>query len=146
MQKTIKNAGLFSATALFAAGALWAAGQNSTKLARPAKTDKSVSCSACREKGEVLNPDSLGKDFADARPAYEVASKYPALLDKISCYCGCQESPNLHHKSLLSCFTSMHAAGCDICQGEAKMAGKLKAEGDTDDQIVQIVEDLYKRN
>jgi hypothetical protein len=107
---------------------------------------KTSSCSSCVEKGAVLDP----KLFADPRfepevvPAYEAARKYPATLDRLHCFCECQESMAHRHKTLLTCFTSTHAAGCGICMREALMAAELKEKGLPDDQIENTVESVFK--
>ena len=43
------------------------------------------------------------------RHAYEVARQMSALLDKLYCYCNCQQY--FAHKNLLSCYVDRHAAG-----------------------------------
>jgi len=105
------------------------------------------SCSACTERGAVLDP-SLFADLkiyeAAARPAYEIARKYPATLDRLHCFCECQESMIHRHKTLLTCFTSRHAAGCGICMNEAILAGELKDKGLADDQIENTVESVFR--
>ncbi len=69
----------------------------------------------------------------DARKAYEVARKNPALLAQFHCYCGCEQS--IGHKNLLDCFRSKHAVTCDICIGEAIEAERLAGQGSTPDEI-----------
>jgi hypothetical protein len=128
------------ATLTLAAAAALAATKPAVKDAgKPA-----AACSGCREKGTPIEPAKLADADAAARPAYAAASKYPETIDKIHCYCGCEESPNLHHASLLTCFTTLHATGCEICRGEAEMAGKMKGEGSSDDEIVKVVESFYQ--
>ena len=51
--------------------------------------------------------DPLLMPGRNARLAYMAAHKYPQLMDKIFCYCGCDQAPN-NHKSLLSCYTDRH--------------------------------------
>jgi hypothetical protein len=117
-----------------------------TAPAKPdAKAAPRTACSACREKNPPIDPASLSEDDAAARPAYAAAAKYPETIDKIHCYCGCEESPNLNHASLLTCFTSLHATGCEICRGEAELAGKMKSEGSSDDEIKKVVESFYQK-
>ena len=115
-----------------------------SKKAPPPAAD---SCATCLERGAVLDP-SL---FADTRiyepevgPAYEIARKYPATLDRLHCFCECQESMMHRHKTLLTCFTSEHAAGCGICQREAILAARLKDQGLADEQIELTVESAAK--
>lgn len=138
----MKSAALVSAAAL-ALAALAFADKPAPKKAASADTSKSNGCSACKEKNPVLDPASLSDDDAAARPAYAIAQKYPETIDKIHCYCGCEDSPNLHHASLLTCYTSLHATGCEICRGEAEMAGKMKNEGSSDEEVKKVVEAFY---
>ena len=104
------------------------------------------SCGTCTERGVVLDP----KLFADPRfdkevvPGYEAARKYPQTLDRLHCFCECQESMTHRHKTLLTCFTTNHAAGCGICLREAIMAAELKEKGVSDDQIENTVESIFK--
>jgi Protein of unknown function with PCYCGC motif len=104
-------------------------------------------CSGCVERAAVLDP-SLFSDLSrfepEVRPSYEVARKYPQTLDRIHCFCECQESMTHRHKTLLTCFTSTHAAGCGICIREALLAGELKDKGVPDDQIENTVESVFK--
>ncbi len=118
----------------------------SPKKAPPAPPAATNSCTACVERGPIL-PAKL---FADPRfdkevvPAYEAAFRYPATLDRLHCFCECQESMAHRHKTLLTCFTSNHAAGCGICLREALMAAELKEKGLPDDQIENTVESVFK--
>lgn len=43
------------------------------------------------------------------RRAYEVAQKYPELLERMPCYCGCFK--NNGHQNNLDCYTDRHAVG-----------------------------------
>jgi hypothetical protein len=113
---------------------------------KPAAGSATPSCSGCREKNPPIDPAKLSEDDAAARPAYAAAMKYPATIDKIHCYCGCEDSPNLHHASLLTCFTSLHATGCEICRGEAELAGKMKGEGSSDEEVKKVVESFYQKD
>jgi hypothetical protein len=116
------------------------------KKAPPAAAAKNA-CTGCAERAPILDP----KRFADTSkyepevaPAYEVARKYPQTLDRLHCFCECQESMTHRHKTLLTCFTSTHAAGCGICLREAIMAAELKEKGLPDDQIENTVESIFK--
>jgi hypothetical protein len=74
--------------------------------------------------GVTLNPNLFrGK----AREAYEVAARDPALLARLSCYCGCERTD--HHRNLLDCFRSTHGANCQICMGEALDAEAMAKQG-----------------
>ena len=138
----MKSAALVSVAAVVLA-AFALADKPSAKATASTDATRPAGCSACKEKNPVLDPASLSDDDASSRPAYAIAQKYPETLDKIHCYCGCEESPNLHHASLLTCFTSLHATGCEICRGEAEMAGKMKGESSSDDEVKKVVEAFY---
>ena len=136
---------LLTVATILAVAATSAAGapKTSAKKASPATN----SCTACVERGVVLDPTLFADKRiydAEARPAYEVARKYPATLDLLHCFCECQESMIHRHKTLLTCFTSKHAAGCGVCMNEAILAGQLKDKGLTDEQIENTVESVFK--
>src|SRR4030095_15571669 len=112
----------------------------------PAKAPAAGSCAGCTEKGAILDPNlfSDSRFEPEAKASYEVAQKYPKTLDQLHCFCECQESMTHRHKTLLTCFTSNHAAGCGICMREALLAGELKDKGTPDDQIESTVETVFK--
>ena len=115
--------------------------------ARPAPggTGAKNSCAACIERAPVLDPARYASwNDQDVRRAYEAARKYPDTLDRIHCFCECKESPREHHKTLLTCFTTEHGAGCGICQHEANLAAKLKDKGASDEEVEATVESLHK--
>jgi uncharacterized protein with PCYCGC motif len=113
--------------------------------AKPAAPAAMNSCGTCLERGVVLDPSRLANGTeADVRLSYEAASKYPDTLDRLHCFCECKESLREHHKTLLTCFTSAHAAGCGVCQREANLAAKLKDQGLPDEQVERTVESLFK--
>ena len=58
-----------------------------------------------RENRPTLSPQRFSGTF---RLAYEAARKIPEVLDRLYCYCRCQE--NLGHKNLLSCYVDTHAS------------------------------------
>jgi len=103
------------------------------------------SCATCLERGVVLDPARLPNgNEADVRVSYEAARKYPDTLDRLHCFCECKESLRERHKTLLTCFTSEHAAGCGICQREAILAARLKDQGLSDEQVELTVESVSK--
>jgi len=117
-----------------------------TPAAQPAAAATN-SCKTCIERRPILD----GAQFSDtriydreARPAYEVAARIPATLDRLHCFCECAESRQFHHKTLLTCFTDSHAAGCGICIKEALLASQLKEKGASDDEIVPLVEQMFR--
>ena len=103
------------------------------------------SCPACKERRPTLDPEQFSKGYEpEVKPGYEIALKYPATLDRLHCFCECAESPTFHHKTLLTCFTDMHAAGCGICLSEARLAAQLKDKGLSDEEIKVTVESVYR--
>jgi len=54
----------------------------------------------------VLNPSQF---TGMTREAYAAAQAVPQVLDKLYCYCYCDDPP-FNHKSLLSCFVEYHGA------------------------------------
>lgn len=58
---------------------------------------------------------------------YQIAREIPEILDSVYCYCNCMIHSG--HKSLLSCFTDLHGANCDICQNQALRAYELYKGG-----------------
>jgi uncharacterized protein with PCYCGC motif len=110
----------------------------------PAPTN---SCKTCVERRPILD----GAQFSDksiyepeAPAGYQVAREMPATIDRLHCFCECAENPQLHHKTLLTCFTERHAAGCGICVKEALLAKELKGKGASDQEIVTLVESMFR--
>jgi Protein of unknown function with PCYCGC motif len=91
-------------------------------------------------KGErpTLDPNRF---FGEAREAYVIAEKNPALLAQLHCYCGCDKE--VGHQNLLDCYRDEHGAHCPICTGEAVEASKLVEEGLPVDQIRRVLRDHY---
>lgn len=140
-----------SVVAFVAAVAVLAARGAGSPAAKPtAPTSTSAkprlnSCTVCLERDPLVDPARYsGWNDVDVQKAYAAAAKYPATIDLLHCFCECQESPREHHKTLLTCFTSQHAAGCGICQHEAIMAAKLKENGASDEDVEATVESLHK--
>ncbi len=103
------------------------------------------SCTTCKERRPTLDPAQFSKGYEpDVKAGYEIARKYPATLDKIHCFCECAESPIFHHKTLLTCYTDKHAAGCGICLTEALLAAQLKDKGLSDEEIKVTVESVHR--
>lgn len=116
-----------------------------TPPAAAAKAEPQNSCATCVERRPILDPLLFAKGYEpDVRASYEAAQKYPDTLDRIHCFCECKESPREHHRTLLTCFTSGHGAACGLCQHEALLAGKLKDQGASDDQVETTVESIFK--
>ena len=150
---TTSRAGLFLAASIVALMAVstFAGAQHQHSApakaagAKPAASGPQNSCSSCLERGAVLDPAKFSSwDNQDVKKSYEAAKKYPDTIDRLHCFCECKESPREHHKTLLTCFTNEHAAGCGICQHEALMAAKLKDQGASDEEVEITVESVHK--
>jgi len=72
---------------------------------------------------------------------YREVSGVPAAVDGIYCYCHCME--NMEHRSLLTCFESDHAAGCDVCLSEGDMVYRMTQQGRSLDQIRQAIDRTF---
>jgi hypothetical protein len=131
------------AAAVLGLGVVAAAPSKKTAPAKPAAN----ACASCAERGSVLDPNLFSdtrRFEPEVKPSYEAARQYPATLDRLHCFCECQESMIHRHKTLLTCFTSTHAAGCGICIREALLAKQLKDKGLPDDQVENTVESIFR--
>lgn len=103
-------------------------------------------CPACKEKGALLDPATIGPSpffGTKARAAYQAARLYPKTFDRMHCFCECEENPEHRHKTLLTCFTSKHGEGCGICIQEALMIAQLKKQGLSDVEVERWVEESF---
>jgi len=76
---------------------------------------------------------------------YRIAAKIPEVLDQIYCYCHCSTNPRFRHKTLLTCFTDNHGAGCGICLKEVLMSYAGVQEGLGIEAIQAKIDRKYKR-
>lgn len=83
---------------------------------------------------DVMTDDDLARHPEEVREIYAMIREIPHIADGIGCSCGCSAMPN--YRSLLTCYyaTGM-AAGCRICQGQARLAHGRFKEGQTLEQI-----------
>ena len=82
---------------------------------------------------KVLTRDKLTEHPA-AEPVFDMVRQIPQVVDGIRCQCGCAELEGFY--SLLSCYeTDGMAQHCVICQGEAKLAFRMHAQGKSLDEI-----------
>lgn len=79
-----------------------------------------------------------GRFTGAAAEAYRAAAAIPDVLDRLYCYCECEQHSG--HRSLKSCFATEHGAGCDICINEALLAKVLHDQGRTADEIKAAVD------
>lgn len=93
--------------------------------------------------GEKRATMSPGHFIGKTGRAYKSAKENPDLLDKIYCYCKCQD--NFGHKSLLTCFVDRHGSQCGVCMDEALMASDLRKKGYGDEEIVEKVNAKFSK-
>ena len=132
------------AVLLFVSVASLAAPTPTKPPARPT-VQPTNSCASCTERRATLDPALFAKGFEpEVALGYQVARAIPATLDRIHCFCECAESPRFRHKTLLTCFTDRHAAGCGICLSEARLAAQLKERDLSDAEIKNTVESVHR--
>ncbi len=91
----------------------------------------------------VLTVDALGSSrSAKVLADYDAARTYAAIFDGIACACSCG-GKNGMHRSLLVCFETMQPTGCEACQQEAELAGRLAREGKPLDDIRKAIDKMY---
>ncbi len=74
------------------------------------------------------------KDVPALIPLFDSVREMPEIADGIRCHCGCAESPG--YRSLLSCYEGeAMARECHTCQGQARLAARLKQSGKSLDEI-----------
>lgn len=93
------------------------------------------------EKRQTMSP---GHFIGKTGRAYRVAREIPEVLDKVYCYCKCQE--NHGHKSLKTCFVDRHGSVCGICMDEALMSYDLYKRGYDPKKIVEEVNAFFAKN
>ncbi|HEV7703033.1 MAG TPA: PCYCGC motif-containing (lipo)protein [Gemmatimonadaceae bacterium] len=76
-------------------------------------------------------------------PIFDSVREMPEIADGIRCRCGCADSPGF--RSLLSCYEGADAMAkeCHTCQGEAKLAARLKKSGKSLDEIRAAIDAKY---
>ena len=90
----------------------------------------------------MARPETAAK-HPGAAAAFDEARTIPGILDGIRCHCGCADDPAM--RSLLSCYEGEDAMAlqCDICQGQARLAFRLQAKGQSLDRIRAAVDARY---
>lgn len=76
-----------------------------------------------------------------ARDAYTIAARIPSVLDALFCHCDCHEVRG--RRSLLECFQDDMAENCGICQGQARLAAQLHAQGKSLKDIRTAIDARY---
>ncbi len=75
--------------------------------------------------------------------AYKYAAEIPKVIDSQFCYCYCKKDHG--HKTLLTCFTTMHGSKCETCMDEVIYAYGLYQDGKSLDEIVVAVDKKFYR-
>jgi phosphoribosyl-dephospho-CoA transferase len=66
----------------------------------------------------------------------------PEIADGIRCHCGCAETPG--YRSLLSCYEGeAMARECHTCQGQARLAARLRKSGKSLDEIRAAIDGKF---
>lgn len=83
---------------------------------------------------KVMSREALAAFPESLVEIYDMVREMPHIADGIGCSCGCSILPG--YRSLLTCYypTGM-AMGCQICQGQARLAHGRFREGQTLEQI-----------
>ncbi len=85
----------------------------------------------------VLDAEQFSR--AEVRNGYRIATKIPALLNRLYCWCGCENRG--FHRSNLQCFEDRMAEACEVCLGTAEMAYQMSEKGITDPATIQAAVD-----
>jgi hypothetical protein len=93
--------------------------------------------------GSHIAPPEKVRDHPRAVAAFDEARGIPEILDGIRCQCGCADEAGM--RSLLSCYEGEEAMAleCDICRGQARLAYRLRREGQSLDQIRAAIDARY---
>jgi hypothetical protein len=102
---------------------------------RAASSDEPTPAFHAKPPQDALPPTMDPAQFAEMQTAnaYVVAGRIKKVLYQQPCYCHCDRSQG--HGSLLDCYVSSHATGCQICQKEAFYSYEQTRQGKTPAQI-----------
>lgn len=89
----------------------------------------------------VLDPHRFTRP--EVRHGYWIATQIPALLNKLYCWCGCENRGV--HRSNLQCFEDTMATECPVCLGTAEIAYDMSQEGIADAAKIQAAVDVRWR-
>jgi hypothetical protein len=75
-------------------------------------------------------------------PLFDSVREMPEIADGIRCHCGCAETPG--YRSLLSCYEGeAMARECHTCQGQARLAARLRKSGKSLDEIRAAIDGKF---
>ena len=86
----------------------------------------------------VLNPEQFA--HPEVRHAYWIATQIPATLNKLYCWCGCENRGV--HRSNLGCFEDHMGVNCAVCRDTAEIAYRMVQDGVTDAGKIQATVDM----
>lgn len=85
----------------------------------------------------VLNPGQFST--STVQQAYTFAQQIPETLNKLYCWCGCENRGV--HRANLACFEDRMAVHCGVCRGTAEIAYRMTQQGVTDAGKIQAAVD-----
>jgi len=88
---------------------------------------------------KVLDAEQFSR--SEVRHGYWVATQIPAVLNKLYCWCGCENRGV--HRSNLQCFEDGMAEDCGVCLGTAEIAYDMTRKGITDAAQIQAAVDVH---
>ena len=88
---------------------------------------------------KVLDPQGFSR--SEVRHGYWVATQIPEVLNKLYCWCGCENRGI--HRSNLQCFEDEMAEDCPVCLGTAEIAYDMTRRGITDAAKMQAAVDVH---
>ncbi|WP_297651163.1 PCYCGC motif-containing (lipo)protein [Hydrogenophaga sp.] len=88
---------------------------------------------------KVLDPQRFSR--SEVRHGYWVATQIPEVLNKLYCWCGCENRG--FHRSNLQCFEDEMAKDCPVCLGTAEIAYDMTQKGITDAAKIQAAVDVH---
>lgn len=91
----------------------------------------------------TVMPASRYRGYSRLERVYAMAGAVKGTLDGLYCYCRCLEHSG--HRSLLVCFESDHAAGCDVCLNQAALAYRMARQGASLDEIRGATDAAFAR-
>lgn len=88
---------------------------------------------------KVLEAEQFSR--SEVRNGYRIAKWIPAVLNKLYCWCGCENRGE--HRSNLQCFEDGMAEDCEVCLGTAEIAYDMTRKGVTDAAQIQAAVDVH---
>ncbi|MBI5718717.1 MAG: hypothetical protein HZC37_13635 [Burkholderiales bacterium] len=88
---------------------------------------------------KVLGAEHFSR--SEVRNGYRIARRIPAVLNKLYCWCGCENRGE--HRSNLQCFEDRMAEDCQVCLGTAEIAYDMTRKGVTDAAQIQAAVDVH---